>query len=179
MKRVLIVSIALVALAPAFAASAGAKCNVSCLNRKVRALASGLAKAEKKIATQDQTIAQLSQKVTEQGQATAAQGSAIGVQMQGLKQVNAKLNCLIEVPLTQYGQPEGPLGYLFQFENESEELKTLPTTGLDATYPEDFVSGWALFDGCNSAEIATAASTRAVAPAAGLRSYPRPGTLLP
>jgi uncharacterized coiled-coil protein SlyX len=179
MKRVLMVSIALVALAPAFTASAGAKCNVSCLNRKVRALASGLAKAEKTIAAQSQTIAQLNQKVTEQGQTTATQGSAIGVQAQGLRQVNAKLACLVEVPLTQYGQPEGPLGYLFQFENEAEELETLPTTALDATYPEDFVSGWALFDGCNSAETATTASSSAVAPAADLRSYPRPATLLP
>jgi hypothetical protein len=162
----------------AFSTSAEAKCDVTCLGHRVKALATALTKAQKTIATQGQAISTLSQKLgvqeqktTSQSQAISGQGSAINAQAQAIKQVNSTLDCLFEAPLTEYGEPEGPFGYLFQFENEAEELESFPTTALDVTYEGDFVNGWALFNGCNTTEIAEAASQTAIAPQGDLRAH--------
>ncbi len=171
MKKLLSASLTALVLCLAFSAGAEAKCNLTCLNHRVNSLSTALTKAQKKIATQGKTIADLSQKVSAQGQTVSGQGSAIN-------KVNSALDCLFEAPLTEYGEPEGPFGYIFQYEDE-EELQTIPTTALDVTYPEDFVSGWALFDGCNTSEIASAASRRAVAPSGELRERPRTQARLP
>jgi hypothetical protein len=180
MKKLPVASITALVLVLAFSASADAKCNTNCLNRKVKALAGGLAKAQQTITAQSQTIAQLSQKVSEQGQALTAHAGAINQQIKAVNQVNESLNCLVEAPLTQYGEPEGPYGYLFQFENEAEVLETIPTTGLDVTYEGDEVGAWALFDGCNGSKNPSAASSSALAPASGLSRLARPqARLLP
>jgi hypothetical protein len=174
MKKLLVASLAALALALVFSSGAEAKCNVTCLGHRVNALTTALIKAQKTIATQGKTITALSgkvaaqeQKVTGQGQAISSQGGAINAQNQAIGKVSTVLGCLFEAPLTQYGEPEGPFGYLFQIEEEGT-LESFPTTGLDVTYPEDFVGGWALFDGCNTAETPTAAARGAVAPAASL-----------
>jgi hypothetical protein len=180
MKK-LVASTAVLVLALAFSASAEAKCDLTCLNHRVKALGTALTKAQKTIATQSQAIATLNQKVTAQeqkvnaqSQAISGQGSAINAQAQAIKQVNAVFDCLFEAPLTQYGEPEGPFGYIFQYEDEeAEELKTFPTTALDVTYEGDFVSGWALFDGCNPTEIASTASRSAIAPSRDLATHLR------
>jgi uncharacterized coiled-coil protein SlyX len=178
MKKLLVASLAALVLVLAFSASAEAKCNVTCLGHRVKALATALTKAQKTIATQGQAIASLTQKVsaqeqktTAQGQAISSQGNAINAQAQSIKQVNSALGCLFEAPLTEYGEPEGPFGYIFQYEDEeTETLKTFPTTALDVTTEGDFVGGWALFDGCNTTEIASAASRSAIAPRRDLRT---------
>jgi hypothetical protein len=186
MKKPLVVSLAALALTLVFSTGAEAKCNVKCLTHRVTGLTSALIKAQKTIDAQGQAIAELNrkaaaqeQKIAGQGQAISSQGGAIGAQAQAIKQVNSTLGCLFEVPLTEYGEPEGPFGYIFQFENGAEELETFPTTALDVTYPEDFVSGWALFDGCNTTEIVSAASRGAVAPAGDLHTQVRAQTPLP
>jgi hypothetical protein len=176
MKKLLVASLAALVLALVLSPTAEAKCNVTCLGHRVNTLTSALIKAQKTIATQGKTISALSskvaaqeQKVTSQGQAISSQGGAINTQGQAIGKVNTVLGCLFEAPLTEYGEPEGPAGYLFEFENEGTP-ETIPTTALDVTYPEDFVGGWALFDSCNTAETPSAAASGAVAPASsGLR----------
>jgi hypothetical protein len=176
MKKLLVASLAAFVLALAFSPGAEAKCNVTCLGHRVNGLTTALIKAQKTIAAQGKTITALSgkvaaqeQKVSGQGQAISSQGSAINAQSQAIGKVNSTLGCLFEAPLTEYGEPEGPAGYLFEFEKEGTP-ETIPTTALDVTYPNDFVGGWALFDGCNTAETPSAAAGAAVAPtAAGLR----------
>lgn len=176
MKKLLVASLAALALALVFSSGAAAKCNVTCLGHKVNALTTALIKAQKTIATQGKTITALSgkvaaqeQKVTSQGQAISSQGGAINAQNQAIGKVTSAFGCFFEAPLTQYGEPEGPFGYLYQFEEEGT-LETIPTTGLDVTYPGDEVGGWALFDGCNTAETSSAAARGAVAPAASLHA---------
>ncbi len=179
MKKLLVASLAALVLVLAFSAGAEAKCDVTCLGHRVKALATALTKAQKTIATQGQAISSLTQKVSTQEQKTTAQGqsissqeSAINAQAQSIKQVNSTLGCLFEAPLTEYGEPEGPFGYIFQYEDEeTETLNTFPTTALDVTYEGDFISGWALFDGCNTTEIASAASRNAIAPRGNLRTH--------
>lgn len=186
MKKLLVASLAALALALAFSAGAEAKCSVTCLNNKVKGLAGALIKAQKIIAAQGQAINELSrraaaqeQKVAGQGQAISGQGGAINAQAQAIKQVSSTLGCLFEAPLTEYGEPEGPLGYIFQFKNGAEELETIPTTALDLTYPEDGVGGWALFDGCNTTETASTTSSGAIAPVGSLRTQARVRAPLP
>jgi uncharacterized coiled-coil protein SlyX len=180
MKKLLVASLAALILALAFSAGAEAKCDLTCLTHRVKGLSTALTKAQKTIATQSQAIATLSQKVTAQeqkvnaqGQAIAGQSNAINAQAQAIEQVKSVFDCLFEAPLTQYGEPEGPYGYIFQFENEAEEPETFPTTALDVTYEGDFVSGWALFDGCNTTEIASTTSRSAIAPARDLGAHLR------
>jgi hypothetical protein len=184
MKKLLVASLAALALALAFSSGAEAKCNVTCLGHRVNSLTTALIKAQKTIAAQGKTISALSgkvaaqeQKVNSQGQAISSQGGAINSQGQAIGKVNSTLGCLVEAPLTQYGEPEGPFGYLFEFENEGTP-ETFPTTALDVTYPEDFVGGWALFDGCNAAETPSEAAAGAVAPATA-SLHARTGTQAP
>jgi len=171
MKKLLVASLAALALALAFSSGAAAKCNVACLGHRVNTLTTALIKAQKTIASQGKTISMLSskvaaqeQKVAGQGQAISSQASAINAQGQAIGKVNSTFACLFEAPLTQYGEPEGPPGYLFEFEKEGTP-ETIPTTALDVTYPQDEVGGWALFDSCNTAETPSGATSGAVAPA--------------
>jgi uncharacterized coiled-coil protein SlyX len=180
MKKLLVATLAAFVLALVFSSGAEAKCNVTCLGHRVNTITTALIKAQKTIAAQGKTITALSgklaaqeQKLSSQSQAISSQGGAITAQNQELGEVNATFACLFEAPLTEYGEPEGPYGYLFQFENEGS-LETIPTTALDVTYAGDVVGGWALFDGCNTAETPSAAARGAVAPAAGLHA--RTGT---
>lgn len=185
MKKLLVASLAALVLTLVFSSGAEAKCSVTCLNNKVKGLAGALIKAQKTIAAQGQAITELSrkaaaqeQKVAGQSQAITAQGGAINAQAQAIKQVGSTLGCLFEAPLTEYGEPEGPFGYIFEFEKEGTR-ETIPTTALDLTYPEDGVGGWALFDGCNTTEIASAASPSAIAPVGNLRAHARAQRPLP
>lgn len=184
MKKLLVASLAALALALVFSSGAQAKCNVACLGHRVNTLTTTLIKARKTIAAQGKAITALSskvaaqeQKISGQGQAISSQGAVINSQGKAIGKVNSTLGCLFEAPLTEYGEPEGPAGYLFEFEDEGT-LETIPTTALDVTYPEDFVGGWALFDGCNTAETPSAAGSNAVAPATS-SLHARPQAPLP
>lgn len=176
MKRVLVTAIALLALALAFTGSAEAKCGVRCLNQQVKKLAKGLQKAEQTIATQGRAIALQGQTITQQSQAIATLRNEAG---DAGKKVNALYSCLAEIPLTQYGEPEGPLGYIFKYENEAELFEEIPTTALDATYAGDVVGGWALFDECNTATTVSGAAAGALTDSIGLRSFLQPQVLRP
>lgn len=160
MKKLLATSIAALVLPLVFTAGAEAQCNVSCLSHRVNALDTALIKAQRKITAQGKAINELSQQVSSQNQVISGQQSAI-------KTAASAIACMVEAPLTDYGEPEGPFGYIFQFENQAEELETIPTTALDVTYVGDPVGGWALFDHCNTSKVASNASTKAIAPTDG------------
>jgi hypothetical protein len=166
MRRVFVALTALLVLGLGFGPEAGAKCSVSCLNHRVMQLSNGLTRAEKKIASLKQTVSQQGQAIASQQQALAALGQV------GMK-VDALYECLFEVPVTQFGEPGGPFGYLFQFENEAEELETEPISALDVPYEGEPVGAWFLIDGCNSSGTAGLKAARALAPTA-----PNLGTLL-
>ena len=170
MKKLLVASLAALALALVFSSGAEAKCNVACLGHRVNTLTTALIKAQKTIAAQGKAITALNskvaaqeQKAASQGQAISSQGGVINAQGQAIGKMRSTFECLFEAPLTEYGEPEGPAGYLFEFEKEGSP-EVIPTTALDVTYPQDNVGGWALFDGCNTAETPSAATAGAVAP---------------
>jgi len=153
MRRVLIALTAMLALSLAFSAGAQARCSVACLNHRVKQLSNGLIRAEKKISALKRTVNQ-------QTEAIAGLGE-VG------KKVDTLYECLFEVPITQFGEPGGPFGYLFQFENEAEELDSEPITALDVPYEGEPVGAWFLIDGCNPVKTAGLSSARALGPPAG------------
>jgi uncharacterized coiled-coil protein SlyX len=159
MKKLLTASLAALALTLAFSAGAEAKCNVTCLNHRVNSLSTALIKAQKKIAAQDQSITGLSQQVSAQSQAISGQQSALSGLNQVSKKVDSLYECLFEVPVTQFGEPEEGEGYLY--ENSTE---TFQTTALDVPFEGEFVSAWFLIDGCNTATTASVRAARALAP---------------
>jgi len=163
MRRALLALAAVLALSLAFGASAQARCSVTCLNHRVKQLSSGVIKAER-------TISSLKQTVSQQGQTIAAQQQAIGGLGEVGKNVDLLFECLFEVPVTQFGEPEEE-GYLY--ENATETFKV---TALDVPFPEEPVSFWALIDGCNFEETAGIKTVKAgaLAPAADLRTLLQP-----
>src|SRR3954454_1999208 len=161
MKRVLVITGALLVLMLAFAGSAEAKCGIGCLNHKVKKLTASLKKAEEAITAQSQTIVQ-------QGQALTA---ANGAEAQTAKEVKALYTCFGEVPLSQYGEPDKKIGYLF----ETEPATVEPTTALDVAFEGEPVGAWFIADLCNTAETASVQAAHSVFPATiGLGSPPPP-----
>jgi hypothetical protein len=158
MRRILVATAAVLALSAVFAGGAGAKCSVSCLNRKVKQLSSALIKAEKAIASLNKTVAQ-------QGQAIAAQNQAIAGLSQSAKFVQVLEKCLFEAPLTQYGDAAGAFGYLFDTGTE-----TVKTTALDITEIGDPIDAWFVLDACNTQTVRTAGVTTGVFPGASSAS---------
>ena len=59
---------------------------------------------------------------------------------------NAFLNCVDEVPLSQYGDFEGTFGY--EFSNDG--VSTIFTSALDVTTSGDDVGAWFIIDACNT-----------------------------
>lgn len=152
MRRALVALAAVLVVSLGAGASAQAKCGVTCLNHRVGQLSNGLIRADKKIATLSKVVAQQEQTIAGLG--------PIG------KKVDALYECLREVPISEYGEPGGPFGYIFQFENELNELETEPTSALDVPFKGEFVGAWFLIDGCNTAETAAVKSARALLPPA-------------
>lgn len=170
MRRALLALTAVLALSLGLGASAQATCSLTCLNHRVKQLSSGLIRAQR-------TISSLKRTVSQQGQTIAAQQQAISGLGETGKKVDALYECLFEVPVTQFGEPGSPFGYLFQFENEAEELETEPTSALDVPYEGEPIGAWFLIDGCNFEETAgidTAKPSRALAPATDLRTLMQP-----
>jgi hypothetical protein len=177
MKKLLVASLAALVLTLTLSAGAEAKCDVTCLGHRVKALATALTKAQKTIATQGQTINSLSQKIsaqeqktTSQGQSISSQGSAISAQGQAIEQANSILGCLFDAPITEYGDPEGSEGFIYDTGTE-----TFDTSALNLTFEGDPVTFWTVFDACNTAETASVqASSGALPPVTNLPSLPQP-----
>lgn len=148
MRRFLVAVAASLALTASlgFGASAQATCSVTCLNHRVKQLAGGLIKAEKKIASLNQTVSQ-------QTQTIAAQGAAIASMTKAAKFTTALEECLFEVPLNQYGEPGAEEGYLYETQTPSPEV--FKTTALDVVEKGQAVGAWFLIDGCNPFETAS------------------------
>ena len=163
MRRVLVALAAVLAMSLSLTAGAQARCGATCLNHRVKQLSSGLIRAERKIASLTQTVSQ-------QGQTIATQQQTISGLGQVGKKVDALYECLFEVPLSEYGEPEEGEGYLY--ENSTE---TFQTTALDVPFEGESVGAWFLIDGCNTATTANVQGARALAPrAAGLSAQLQP-----
>jgi hypothetical protein len=159
MRRVLLATAAILALGTAFAGTAQAKCSVTCLNRKVKQLSSGLIKAEKTIASLSKTVSQQGQAITAQNQTIAGQGATIAALSQKTTFVTALEECLYEAPFTEYGDPEGSFGY--HFNTGTEEIET---SALDITEEGDPILAWFVFDACNTQTTLTLNGTSGVLP---------------
>jgi uncharacterized coiled-coil protein SlyX len=171
MRRVLVAlaAVLILTMSLGFATGAQAKCSVTCLNNRVKQLANGLIKAEKTIASLSKTVSQQAQTIASQGQTISQQNQAIGGFGQTREKVDALYECLFEVPITEYGNPEEEEGYLYKTETE-----TLPTTALDVPFEGEPVGAWFLIDGCNPATTASVKATSALAPVTDLRTLLQP-----
>lgn len=75
-------------------------------------------------------------------------------------------NCLGEVPMSTYGDPNQTFGYAYS----PDGVNTLLTTAVDTTMPGTTIDGWMLFDRCNTRKTASAdtahlaTATGAIAP---------------
>lgn len=150
MRRVLVAMTAILALSLAFAGGAEAKCGVSCLNRKVKQLSSGLIKAEKTIASLSKTVAQQSQQISALNQTVSVQGATLNGLAGATKFVRLLEECLFEVPLNRYGDPASEEGYLYQIAPEP----AFRTTAMDLVEEGEAVGAWFIIDGCNPFETA-------------------------
>lgn len=160
MRRIVVALTALLVLSLGFGSQAEARCGVSCLNHRVMQLSNGLTRAER-------TIASLKQAVSQQGQAIASQQQALAALGEVSKKVDALYECLLEVPVTQFGAPAEE-GYLY--ENATEAFKT---TALDVPYEGEPISFWTLIDSCNTTTTAGVDARRSLAHAASLRTLPQ------
>lgn len=142
MRRALVIATLLLAILPT---SAVAKCRFACVAHKVTDLRSltlelsaDLKEAENRLDQQAVAIEGL------RGRVSATEGR------------NAQLatlafnfqRCLGEVPISRYGEEQGPSGYVFRFAGGESPL-TLATTALDVTYDPDPVGAWIWINTCN------------------------------
>lgn len=151
MRRALIFTTLLLALLPG---SAVAKCRFACVAHKVtdlKALVVGqqaqLEEAEERLDQQAVAIEGL------RGRVSALEGRNV----QLTTWASGFQRCLGEVPISRYGQEQGPSGYVFQLQG-SEGPFTLPTTALDVTYDPDPVGAWIWVNTCNRERVTPQAS---------------------
>jgi hypothetical protein len=141
LKRLLLLT-ALLALIPA---PVSASCGFGCLHRQIEAI---------RRQTLPQRVSRLEERLTADEKLLTAQDQYIGwlegwatkLEAQALKFLEFQ-QCFAEIPLTRYGEPTGPSGYLFHL--DGPEPRSIPTTALDLTYPNDPVGAWVLVDACN------------------------------
>jgi hypothetical protein len=132
-----------------FPASAVAKCRFACVAHKVTdlkrltlALQAELEEAQGRLNQQASAIEALRGRVSAlEGRDTQLTTWASGFQ-----------RCLGEVPVSRYGQEQGPSGYAFQLQGK-EGLTTLFTTALDVTYNPDPVGAWIYVNACNRERV--------------------------
>lgn len=67
--------------------------------------------------------------------------------------------CFGEVPISRYGEEQGPSGYVFQLQGNDGPL-ALPTTALDVTYDPDPVGAWIWVNTCNRERVSSASRLR-------------------
>jgi hypothetical protein len=146
MKRALLLGTLLVALSPACAV---AKCRFACVAHKVTDLRSLTLGLQAELEEADERLNQ---------QASAMEGlrgrvSALeGRNVQLATWASGFQRCLGEVPISRYGQEQGPAGYVFQYQGPLG-LGSLPTTALDVTYGPDPVGAWIWVNACNKERI--------------------------
>ena len=146
MKRLFVLGALLLALLPA---SAVAKCRFACVAHKVTdlkaltlELGAELREAEERLDQQATAIEGL------RGRVSALEGRNV----QLATWASSFQRCLGEVPVSRYGQEQGPSGYLFQLQGDAQPL-TLPTTALDVTYDPDPVGAWIWANTCNRERV--------------------------
>ena len=141
---VLLIVLALLFLAMmGFAGHSEADCRIRCLNRQVNAL---------HLQYLPRRVARLEERLS----AIESRNAALEARVAKLEGVDSGLTkflrCTAEVPLSRYGEPTGPSGYLFEL-HRPDGISLLPTTALDLTYPNDPVDTWALVNSCNSDRV--------------------------
>ncbi len=129
-----------------------------CVERQVRGLLhqglpSRMRRVEAQVEAQDQYISWLEER-----------SERLEAKVSGL------LKCLGEVPLSRYGEEQGPSGYVFNL-NAPEGPTTLTTTALDITYPKDPVGAWVLVNVCNSDRVMPVSGSVQRGPVPTTRSY--------
>lgn len=151
MRRILSIAAILMALFPA---SAVAKCRFACVAHKVTDLRYLTLELQAELGEARERLNQ---------QATAIEG--LRSRVSALEGRNAQLatwafnfeRCLGEVPISRYGEEQGPSGYLFRLEGP-EGLFSLPTTALDVTYDPDPVGAWIWANTCNRERVTPSTS---------------------
>lgn len=152
MRRATVIAALLLIVLPA---SAVAKCRFACVAHKVTdlkrltlALQTQLEEDEERIDQQGAAIVAL----REHNASLEATGASLTAAYNFLGQRFTSLTgCLGEIPLTRYGQPEGPSGYLFRL--DGPEATVFPTTALDISYDKSPVGAWAYVDACNQSRV--------------------------
>lgn len=151
MKRGLTVVALLLAFFPA---SAVAKCHFACVAHKVTDLKAlslelqdQLGEAENRLNEQALAIEGL------RGRVSALEGRNV----QLATWASGFQRCLGEVPISRYGEEQGPAGYVFQYQGPLG-LGSLPTTALDVTYDPDPVGAWIWVNVCNKERVTLSTS---------------------
>lgn len=90
---------------------------------------------------------------------------------------NGLSGCLLDVPITDYGDPAGTYGYVFDGPTGNQL-----TSALDSTGSGDVVSEWVVTDECNTTPTASVRSARVPrghsgTPIAPMGSFPAPQPL--
>ena len=164
MKRILITVTAVGLLAAAIPASAQAACNTGCLRGKVNTLTREVRSLTTTVNGLTTTLNGLAPTVTTLSSSVTTVGNNVSTYhaqqvtdegtLGGLSSRFSTLqDCLGEYPVTEYGDPSGSLGYLF---NDGSGTP-FDTTALDVTASGDAVGAWTLFDTCNSTSTANIA----------------------
>ena len=149
------------------AGSADAKCNSTCLGRKitslqhtvkqltgeVNALSGTLNRLSGTVSGQGTTLNSLSGTVSGQGTTLNSLSGTVNSLSGRVSSQGTKLACFTDTPITQYGDPSGTFGYQFT----SDGATFVDTTALDVTAPGDPVDAWAVIDSCNTTPTASAA----------------------
>lgn len=151
----------LLGMAGPFKSRGADRCHLACVAHKVTdlkrltlSLQTQLEEDEERIDQQGAAISAL----RERNVALEATGASLTSAYSSLAQrFNGLTGCLGEIPLTRYGQPEGPSGYLFQVRGPLG-LELLPTTALDISYDNSPVGAWTLVDVCNTSRVQAASS---------------------
>jgi hypothetical protein len=163
MKRIIILGVATTVLgiaAPSAQAACGTSClrtKVSTLNREVTSLTTSVNSLVTQLNSMNVTLTNVAnnvtnlhdQQVTDEGTLDALNGGFGNL-----------VDCLGEYPVTDYGDPDGTFGYVYDSGSGGLEFDT---TALDVTNSGDTVGAWTLFDECNTATTASIARSARLA----------------
>lgn len=112
-----------------------APCKLHCLGKRVGALSGRVSTLEESLEAREGEIASLRQNAS-----------------QLASKVNGLLGCLGQMPVSRYGENNGPFGYQFFTQSkEGNELRS--TTALDATHFGTQVGAWIFLNLCQPTEV--------------------------
>lgn len=137
------------------AGSADAKCNSTCLGRKITSLQHTVKQLTGEVNALSGTLNSLSGTVSGQGTTLTSLSGKVNSLSGTVSTQGTKLACFTDTPVTQYGDPGGTFGYLFT--NDGISADAVDATALDVTVPGDAVDAWAVMDSCNTTPTASAA----------------------